>query len=85
MEFWNGSEISFLTLHHVPNDLLTPVDANTWILSSFFDFEIQLDFALGMNLAAPLEPAQSLTHVEVNADPAKFYQTIQAWAAGILH
>ena len=57
MSFWNGFEVPCLILHHVPNNLLTPSDINTWTTSSSFDSECWLDFALGLN---PIELAQCL-------------------------
>lgn len=62
MSFWNGFEIPFLILHHVPNNLLTPSDINTWTTNSSFDSGCWLDFALVLNLDAPTELAQCLTH-----------------------
>ena len=57
MSFWNGFEVPCLILHHVPNNLLTPSDINTWTTSSSFNSECWLDFALGLN---PIELAQCL-------------------------
>ena len=78
MSFWNGFEVPFLILHHVPNNLLTPSDINTWTTSSSFDSECWLDFALGLNLDAPIELAQCLPHGS-SEDKQRACQTLPYW------
>lgn len=74
MQFWYGLEILILILHPVPNNLLTPFDINVWIISSFFELESWLDFELELNLDAPVDLAQGLTHSSSeNEWWAKFY------------
>lgn len=78
MSFWNGFEVPFLILHHVPNYLLTPSDINTWTTSSSFDSECWLDFALELNLDAPIELAQCLTHGS-SEDKQRACQILPYW------